>query len=74
MVMNTNLQKQACIRGTEFPAQDRQRLAEMVESYGIVQIAKAADTSVQSIAKALSGLRLYESTQRRIRSVLPKSA
>lgn len=71
MVMTTNLNKPLGIRGSIFgPPEDLQRLRDLVSFYGIVHVAKASDTSVQSIAKALSGLRLLESTQRRIRTAL----
>lgn len=70
MILTTDIQAPQCRRGTEFEKPERAELAELVDRYGITNVARAADCSVQSVAKALSGMKLYESTKRRLRKVL----
>lgn len=38
--------------------------------HGLDNVARAADCSVQSLVKAIAGMPLYESTKRRLRTVL----
>jgi hypothetical protein len=69
MILMTEIPIPQCRRGAEF---DRKpELADLVEQHGIVNVARAADVSVQSIAKALCGMRLYASTRRRLLAILP---
>jgi hypothetical protein len=47
-------------------------LDELVNQHGLVNVARAVDCSVQSVAKGIAKKPLYESTKRRLRSVLRK--
>ena len=70
MIMTTDIPEPQCRRGTPLEPAERQKLADYVARYGVTNVAKATDTSVQSVAKAISGLKLYDSTKRRLRTVL----
>jgi hypothetical protein len=72
MILTSEIPMPQCRRGEEIEQRDRLALVALVERFGVVNVAKAADVSVQSIAKALSGMKLYRSTLRRIRAVLPE--
>lgn len=47
-------------------------LDELTTKHTLIGIARAADVSVQSLAKALARKPLFESTKRRLRTVLRK--
>jgi hypothetical protein len=70
MILMTELPTPQCRRGELFEM--RPELSEVVERYGITNVAQAADVSVQSIAKAMCGMRLYASTRRRLRAFLAR--
>jgi hypothetical protein len=57
-------------RGTPMPADEARSLDELATRHGIISVARAADCSVQSVAKAIAGRPLYDSTKRRLRTVL----
>jgi hypothetical protein len=72
MVLTNDIPEPQCRRGTKAETDLVLALSDAVARYGITNVARATDTSVQSVAKAISGMRLYESTKRRLRSVLQK--
>jgi hypothetical protein len=49
-----------------------EELDELVTLHGFIRVAHAADCSVQSVAKAIARRPLFESTKRRLRSILRK--
>ena len=57
-------------RGSSMPEDERAALDTLATRHGIVNVARAADCSVQSVAKAIAGRPLYDSTKRRLRTVL----
>lgn len=55
---------------TPFTDDAPERLAGLVAEHGIGNVAKAAGVSVQSVAKAIARMPMYESTKRRLLTVL----
>lgn len=55
---------------TRMPDAELAELGDLADAHGLINVARAADVSVQSLAKALARRPLFESTKRRLRSVL----
>lgn len=68
--MTVNLMQPPSVRGSTLTDEQIAQLNELVAFYGIVSVARKADTSVQSVAKGMSKLRLLESTKRKIGRIL----
>lgn len=55
---------------TALSESERTELDDLVTIHGALNVSRACDCSIQSVVKGLAGKPLFESTKRRLRSVL----